>query len=177
MADIHHANIGKKGRAISHYNLGVQRNTSLDIERRWESEVQARLAEQSQKNLVFSYGTNDTHMENGVQRVTFEETVTATHRMLAVARNIGKVLFIGPPTVVDSKHNRRNAELDVLLAEAINDYKIPYISLYQLLQGNQDWLEELKMNDYYHPRANGYELLYRLIADAEFWKFEFATDN
>jgi acyl-CoA thioesterase I len=63
-------NLAAQGFAITHYNLGVRRDTSADIEKRWELEATHRLPKGCDNRIVFSFGTNDTTWENGQQRVS-----------------------------------------------------------------------------------------------------------
>lgn len=40
---------------ITHYNLGMRRDTSEDILKRWETECQSRLPEISENKVIFSF--------------------------------------------------------------------------------------------------------------------------
>ena len=51
------------------YNLGVRRDTSADIARRWRAEAEARLPEGVDGRLVFAFGTNDGTPGEGPGRV------------------------------------------------------------------------------------------------------------
>jgi acyl-CoA thioesterase I len=166
------SNACKQGKAITYYNLGIRRNTSLDIESRWKNEASMRLPNDYKPYLVFSYGTNDTNIENGKQRVSFEETILATKRIISAAKNIASTLLIGPPQVVDIAHNKRNAELDRLMLEVAAQNDVQYISLYKMLDNNTSWINEIKNDDGYHPQSTGYDLLYKLIAKSDFWNFK-----
>nr|WP_211223982.1 GDSL-type esterase/lipase family protein [Pseudonocardia asaccharolytica] len=55
----------RDGVPITSYNLGVRRDTSGDVCRRWPSEVAARRAAGREERLVVSFGVNDTTVENG----------------------------------------------------------------------------------------------------------------
>jgi len=56
---------GTKGVALTTYNLGVRRQTSSDIRARWRPECEARLPEDCDGRVVFSFGSNDTTVEGG----------------------------------------------------------------------------------------------------------------
>ena len=56
-------------REVTGYNLGVRRDTSADIARRWQAECAARLPYGiDSAGVVFHFGTNDTTVENGALR-------------------------------------------------------------------------------------------------------------
>lgn len=52
-------------RTITHYNLGVRRNTSADILQRWEQECSLRLPNICDGHVVLSCGVNDMVIEGG----------------------------------------------------------------------------------------------------------------
>ncbi len=53
----------KKGYDITYYNLGIRRDTSTDIAKRWSQEVSLRLPKEYDGRVVFSFGLNDTTIE------------------------------------------------------------------------------------------------------------------
>ena len=58
----------RAGRPLTAYNLGVRRQTSLDISHRWLFECEQRLPETADGRVVFSFGVNDTADDEGGQR-------------------------------------------------------------------------------------------------------------
>ncbi|EAW38620.1 Lipolytic enzyme, G-D-S-L [Lyngbya sp. PCC 8106] len=54
---------------ITVYNLGIRRETSADILKRWSGEVSCRLTSEYDSRVVFSFGVNDTTIEQGKTRV------------------------------------------------------------------------------------------------------------
>ena len=49
----------RSGRDVTHYNLGVRRDTSADILARWRQEAERRLSPDLGGRLVFAFGGND----------------------------------------------------------------------------------------------------------------------
>jgi acyl-CoA thioesterase-1 len=49
----------RRGIDLTCYNLGIRRDTSTDILARWQIEARARLPDQYDGRLVFSFGAND----------------------------------------------------------------------------------------------------------------------
>ena len=63
------------GFELTGYNLGVRRDTSDDVRRRWLTECEARLPEGLEAaGVVFAFGTNDTTEEAGHRRVTADDS-------------------------------------------------------------------------------------------------------
>jgi len=159
----------KKDLDITHYNLGVRRETSEDILKRWESECQARLPETSQNKAVFSFGVNDTVIENGVRRVSLEKSIENAKAILLAATKKYDVIMIGMPPVDDAEHNERIKELDRSYHELCKALDIPYLSIFSKLYHDPIWREEIALNDGAHPRDGGYEILANFIENWHGW--------
>ena len=163
------ANSQNKDLDITHYNLGVRRETSDDILKRWESECQARLPETSQNKVVFSFGVNDTVIENGVRRVSLEKSVENAKAILLAATKKYDVIMIGLPPVDDDEHNKSIKELDRSYHELCKALDIPYLSIFSKLYHDPIWREEIALNDGAHPRDKGYEILANFIENWHGW--------
>ena len=87
----------QQGHEITYYNLGIRRQTSQDIADRWQEEVAARLPTECEGRIVFSFGVNDTTVEDGKERVTLAESLEHTRRILLAARQCFPTLMVGPP--------------------------------------------------------------------------------
>ena len=91
----------RAGAPITAYNLGVRRDTSDDVCRRWPDEVAVRRGAGAQERLVVSFGVNDT--ADG--RVPPERTVANLRALLTGAASAGlPVLVVGPPPLADAAH-------------------------------------------------------------------------
>src|SRR5204863_5458617 len=57
------------GLELTAYPLGVRRQTSVEVARRWRDETLPRLAQDVDCRVVFAVGANDTTLEDGAARV------------------------------------------------------------------------------------------------------------
>lgn len=156
---------------ITHYNLGVRRETTEDILKRWESECDARLPEISENKVVFSFGVNDTVIENGDVRVSEAKSVKNTKEILFKAMQKYDVIMIGPPPIDDIEQNKRIKQLDTQYLMLCNELNIPYLSIFDRLISDEVWQNEVSSNDGAHPRAKGYEILAEFIKSWDRWWF------
>ncbi len=81
-------NANKKGYDITYYNLGIRRDTSTDIAKRWSQEVSVRLPKEYDGRAIFSFGLNDTTVENGKTRVDLKKSVENAYSILSKAKGI-----------------------------------------------------------------------------------------
>jgi lysophospholipase L1-like esterase len=158
-------------REITHYNLGVRGNSSADILARWESEAKVRLPNFSINCIVFSFGVNDTIVENGRARVSIAQSMKNLRNILGVAKVKYNVLMIGPPPIDDERQNNSIKSYDGAYATVCNMLGVNYLSIFDKLINDEVWMSEVKNNDHAHPRENGYELLSQYIYDWDGWWF------
>jgi lysophospholipase L1-like esterase len=152
------------GAPITAYNLGVRRDTSDDILRRWADEVAVRRAAGAQERLVVSFGVNDTTDAGRATRVAPECSVANLHTLLADAAAAGlPVLMVGPPPVADRVQNRRIAALDEQFAAVCAETGAPYVTVFASLRDAPVWRDEVAAGDGAHPAAAGYDLLTDLV--------------
>ncbi|HEX2604034.1 MAG TPA: GDSL-type esterase/lipase family protein [Oxalicibacterium sp.] len=159
------------GIALTHYNLGIRRDTSRDIAARWLQECTPRLPDSSENRLVFSFGVNDTVMENGQRRIPEEESVENFCAILEKAAARFPFLVIGPPPLPDDAHNIRIEALDHRFALAAATRGIPYLSVFEPLKTDEHWLTEAGDNDGAHPHRLGYDRLAALVHAWDRWWF------
>lgn len=150
----------RDGLPITVYNLGVRRDTSDDIARRWASEVGARRVAGSEDRMVVAFGVNDAAAALPAER--------SVANLRAVAREAVTlrlpVLIVGPPPVEDGAQNRRIGALDTRLAAAAAELGLPYVGVYAALAADPRWTGEVERGDGSHPGAQGYALLAELVA-------------
>ncbi|MBL8163389.1 MAG: lipase [Anaerolineae bacterium] len=161
----------RDGFDLTYYNLGVRRETSADIGRRWERESILRLPDGAQGYLVFSFGVNDTTVENGHPRV---DPIRSVQNMLTIARQANSrypTLIIGPAPIGDSEQNGRIAALDDRYARATTLENIPYLSVFDTLNSDDTWLREVESGDGAHPSAGGYARLAEIVTNWHEWWF------
>lgn len=160
-----------RGIKLTHYNLGIRRDTSRDIAARWLQECAARLPSDCVQGVVFSFGVNDTHIEDGAMRISEEDSLTNCQNILTAATARFDVLMIGPPPMPDSAHNRRIAHLDTQFAELAAKLNVPYLSVFDVLRKDEHWLKEAIANDFAHPGQRGYDRLAAVVENWSAWWF------
>ncbi|MFE7743279.1 GDSL-type esterase/lipase family protein [Nocardia sp. NPDC057455] len=154
-----------EGVALTAYNLGVRRQTSAAIVRRFRAECAPRLPEGVDARVVVSFGVNDAMHENGSRRVTLDESVANLSELLAQAAEQGwPVLMVAPPPIADDEHNARTAVLDERFAQVCAGAEVPYVRVHQPLRADAVWSAEVRAGDGAHPGAAGYDKLAALIA-------------
>lgn len=154
---------------ITHYNLGIRRETSEDILKRWELECESRLPEVSENKVVFSFGVNDTVIENGQRRVSLENSIENAKTILLNASKKYEVIMIGMPPVAEDEQNESIKELDRKYQKLCNELDIPYLSIFNRLVHDKTWKDEVALNDGAHPRDKGYEILANFIKNWSGW--------
>lgn len=160
-----------KGYFLTYYNLGVRRETSTDIAKRWRQEVQPRFPNTCTPFVVFALGANDTTVEDGQLRVNEDRSVGNVRKMLSVAKSHYSVLMIGPPPNADTEHNERTRRLSSLLAEVAQSEGVPFLSVFDELAAEAIWMREVKDGDGAHPGAAGYARLAALVESWPDWWF------
>jgi lysophospholipase L1-like esterase len=156
----------RAGAPITAYNLGVRRDTSDDVCRRWPDEVAVRRGAGAQERLVVSFGVNDTAVDDGRSpQVALDRAVVNLRTLLAAAASAGlPVLVVGPPPVADTAQNRRIAALDERFAATAAEAGVPYVAVFAALRHAPGWTDEVAAGDGAHPAAVGYDLLAELVA-------------
>ncbi|GHO89248.1 GDSL-type esterase/lipase family protein [Dictyobacter formicarum] len=160
----------QNGHEVTYYNLGIRRQTSHEIARRWQAEVLERLPADCDGRLVFSFGVNDTVYEDGQPRVALQESLRHAREILQLARTLRPTLMVGPPPMPDDEQNQRIAWLSHQFALLCHELTIPYLDVFAPLLQVKDWNAEALANDGAHPRAGGYSALARLVQDWPAWQ-------
>lgn len=158
---------------VTHYNLGIRGNTSVDILERWETEANRRWKPGPEKRLVFSFGTNDCVLEAGRPRVAVSESVAAAEKILARASEVCPVLFTGPPAVEldDGPASLgRLAELSQRYAELSRRVHVPYLDLFTATKDSEGWSHAAARGDGVHPDASGYLFFAHVIGAWDAWQ-------
>jgi acyl-CoA thioesterase-1 len=148
----------ERARPLTAYNLGVRRQTSVQIAARAAVEVPPRLAEAGEARVVLSFGVNDTKMEDGAQRVSTEDTLAALHDAVRAVAPV-PVLVVGPPSVVDEAHDERARRLAEALRVECATAQIPFLDAHGATSGHSLWLTQARAGDGAHPGAAGYAQL------------------
>lgn len=159
-------------RQITHYNLGIRRETSADILKRWKSEVSCRLIDSGDIYLVFSFGVNDTVWEEGKVRIELNDSLRNLEKMLLDAKENYPVIMIGPPPVEDEEQNERIKRYDEAYKEFCKEHFVSYLSIFDTLVTNEIWSKEVSDNDGAHPSDKGYKLLAETVYHWDTWWFK-----
>lgn len=180
------AEVGR-GHDVTVYNLGIRADTSELVEERWEAECRARLKPVFNCATVFAIGVNDSAHEKSAtldgRRVGLDRSIRIISDMLATARDIGPVLWVGPTPVIEDMmpidripgvvYDFRNEAIEVYsraYSEKALEMEIPYLDLYSALKDDADWDAALRASDGLHPNAAGYDIMADLICDWPGWR-------
>jgi lysophospholipase L1-like esterase len=138
------------GRDLTAYNLGVRRDTALDVARRWRDEARVRLVDGEPAGVVFAVGTNDIALGHARSR-----TLAVLGDLLGGCR--WPALVVGPPPVGAEDETARARELGAGMAELCVARGVPYVDVLTPLEADPVWRQEVAAGDAYHPSARGYE--------------------
>ncbi len=169
------ANRLNEKRELTWFNLGVRGNTALELLRRAESEVSARLMPGIETWIVVAIGTNDASLFNEVPRVPVRRSVELMERTWDRLQEMGAPRWIGPVPVAEERLDidhggevysfvtGRVKELSEAYARVAERRAIPYLDLVETFSGVD--LSKHETADGIHPKSPGYDELYRVIAD------------
>jgi acyl-CoA thioesterase I len=159
-----------RGHDLTYYNLGIRRDTSADIARRWRQEASLRLPHDTDGRLVFSFGANDCVTEAGGCRVSHQEAVTNARTILSEAAGWEPTLMVGPPPLTDSATNERIRTLSEALHDLCRDLGVPYRDTVGVLLQSSVWLAEAASGDGAHPGPGGYSALAAHMTEWSAWQ-------
>jgi lysophospholipase L1-like esterase len=155
---------------ITSYNLGIRKETSSDIAKRWEAEALQRDYGSAKNIIVFSFGVNDVTMVNGTQRVSYQNSKKNLQQILINAKDkFDDVLFVMPPPIADSEVNTRIHKLITIYKEVCKELGIKYIDVHNELLNDEIWMQEVADNDGAHPKTKGYEIFAIYIFEDDNW--------
>lgn len=146
------------GTALTAYELGVRRETSLDIARRFHPEVAARLRDGDDLRVVLSFGANDVSAPAGRPRVPHERTLAVLTDLLDDAWALGwSTLVVGPPASLDPIQTGRAVDLSLGMAQVCAECSVPFVDVVGPLADDAVWADSVRAGDGVHPLAAGYE--------------------
>jgi lysophospholipase L1-like esterase len=168
-----------KGYDITYYNLGIRREISNQLKQRWLPEVSLRLPKEYDGRVVFSFGVNDTVMENGKTRVDLAESIAIcssssseaiAREILSQAQQLYPVLMVSPPPVGDAIQKQIIANLSRHFAVLCQQLNLPYLNVFPILENSNIWMNEIKNYDGAHPRAAGYAEFAQIVQNWDAWQ-------
>jgi acyl-CoA thioesterase-1 len=149
--------------SLTVYNLGVRRDTSVDITRRWFGEARSRLKDGDRFGVVFAFGTNDVDKQWGRRRVRRDRTLSLLADMLDDAHTAEWApLVIGPPPVLDADLSAHAADLAAGMAEVCTQRHVPFVDVGPLAE-DPVWVAEVAAGDAFHPSTAGYGRLAGIV--------------
>ncbi|GGO21407.1 GDSL-type esterase/lipase family protein [Micromonospora parathelypteridis] len=152
-----------QGHDLTVYNMGVRRDTSLDVAQRWLPEARVRLKDGQAFGVVFAFGTNDVDMQLGQVRVPPDRSLALLAAMLDDAHaERWHTLVVGPPPVQDRQASRRAADLAAAMAQVCAARNVPFVDV-TALSADLAWSQEVAAGDAYHPSTAGYARLAALV--------------
>lgn len=169
--------LAHQGYGITNYTLGIRGETSRDLAQRWQEEVQRRAAPHYDMRLIFSFGTNDTTLEEDQLRVEPAESLQNAHQILSSAQQHYPVLMISPPPIADREQRERIGALTQQLGVLCQDLQIPFLDVFTSLLNSPIWMQEVTQGDGSHPQAAGYEVWAQQIQSWPGWQDEFPLNN
>ncbi|MGM7697514.1 GDSL-type esterase/lipase family protein [Microbacterium sp. A84] len=150
------------GRRLTSYNLGVRRETSVQVASRIRSEGPPRWADAEDTRLVVSFGVNDTSDVGGHPRVSVEDGLRSV-RSAAQCISSERILLIGPPAVADDRQNALIEIRDGAFRVEAENLGIRFVSTFRMTMDDRMWRHQVAVGDGFHPDAGGYELLASVI--------------
>jgi lysophospholipase L1-like esterase len=162
--------LAQQGYPVTYYNLGIRRETSTLLTKRWQSEVERRSQMGSDLRLIFSFGTNDTTIQNGRRRVSLAESLEKTRQILNTAQQRYPVLMVSPPPIADVEQRSRIQELVAELRVVCAELRVPYLDVFTPLLESSVWLKEVIAGDGAHPNSAGYAEFAQLVQQWQDWQ-------
>lgn len=165
--------LSNQGYEVTYYNLGIRRETSAELAKRWQAEVERRFPSVSDNRIVFSFGTNDTVLESGYPRVELTDSLNNARQILSTAKQQYPVLMISPPPTADYEQRPRVQALSEGLTKLCQELDIPYLDVFTPLLKSSIWMQEVEAGDGAHPNAGGYAELAQLVQNWTAWSYWF----
>ena len=153
----------RAGWDLTLYGLGVRRDTSVDVARRWSAETSWRLKDGDRYGVVLAVGLNDVVLQDGHPRVSPERSLAAVADVLDGASARGRpTLVVGPPPVSDAGESARAADMSTGLAGVCAERAVAFVDATELAS-DPVWVAEVAAGDAYHPSTRGYARLAALV--------------
>ena len=162
----------RAGNDVTCYNLGIRRDTTADVLRRWKREAEARLPPEHNAGLVFSFGANDGCLDDEGRsvRVPHAQSVANARAILSPARDWLPTLMVGPLPVGDTEADARIADLSAAFSSLCATLHVPYLEVFHFARGSTAWTREAAAGDTAHPNIRGYALIAAAFSEWPAWR-------
>jgi lysophospholipase L1-like esterase len=170
------SNLSQQGYFITYYNLGIRQETSTQLAQRWQQECDRRFVAECDNRIIFSFGTNDTTLENGKTRIEVIDSLNNVRQILLLAQQKCLVLMVSPPAILEPSQNQRISYLSQQFAYLCQELNVPYLDVFTPLSQSATWMREVQAGDGAHPDAGGYAELARLVQNWGAWQNWFEGD-
>ncbi|QJB55131.1 GDSL-type esterase/lipase family protein [Pseudodesulfovibrio sp. zrk46] len=141
----------EKGQDVTSYNLGVRKDTSVQLQHRWKSEAMLRRMPDQPFKMVFSFGVAD--VANGVPS---EQTLASCVAILTQAKAMGDVMVVGPTPVNDQSKREEITTLSRMIAGLCKRVDIPFVPTIDSMHRSFVYGTALNDGDGVHPAGPGY---------------------
>ncbi len=155
---------------VTHYNLGVRHETTLDLHARLKSELDARLKGDFEKRIIISIGHNDVMFEDGTRRVPEDRTLPTMRSIIQDAMRRGQTLIVSPPASNDPSHTERIFHISEQMKDLCDTTGVPFVPAHEFTAKSQIWMDGVAQNDGRHPQAMAYAELASWIFHLPQWK-------
>lgn len=139
------------GKDVTSYNLGVRKDTSVQLQHRWKSEAMVRRMPDTEFKLVFSFGVADV-----ANKASTEESLAAGVSILTQAKAMGDVLVVGPTPINDRDKREEITTLSRMLEGLCKRLDIPFVPTVDSMHRSFVYGQALNDGDGVHPAASGY---------------------
>jgi lysophospholipase L1-like esterase len=168
-------------RAYEVYELGVSGTNLQDIEARFESELKARLRQDTRPEdmyIVFSAGVNDSIAVDEPDRHvrTADDFAALVHSFVHLVKDYThNILAVGVTPVDEARtnpfkegatyyRNQRLTEFEDAFAEVCAKEGVAFVPL--MKEAPEDWTQKYVYEDGLHPNDTGYDWIYDRVKPA-----------
>lgn len=152
------------GADLTAYNLGVRRETTVEVATRLRLEAPPRLKDGDIAGVVFSTGVNDTTVDDDGVRASTGQSLAALRSSLDFCASTGwPVLVVGPPPIDHEPQNRRTRQLSAAMEAVCAESGHRFVNVFDVLADDPVWRSAVAAGDGAHPGAAGYERIAGLI--------------
>ncbi|MGL1861710.1 MAG: GDSL-type esterase/lipase family protein [Pseudodesulfovibrio sp.] len=141
----------EKGQDVTSYNLGMRKDSGMQLQHRWKSEAMIRRMPDTPFKLVFSFGVADVF-----SGVPVEQSLAAGVAILTQAKAVGDVLMVGPTPVNDKDKREEITALSRMLEGLCKRVDIPFVPTIDSMHRSFVYGQALNDGDGVHPTASGY---------------------